>query len=328
MRVRGTADPLQRGLVTTGIDKAFGSHQVLSGASLRVEAGEVVGLLGPNGAGKTTFISIATGALAADRGQVCVDGVDVATDRRAAARHLGTAPQELGVYPMLTVRENVVGMARIHGLVGRRARARSEAVVEALGLTACAGTRAEHLSGGQRRRLHTAMALVHEPAVVFLDEPTVGADIESRHQIVRHVRNLADAGAAVVYTTHYVHELELLGARLAVLADGRIQDHGAVQDAIDSWGGTRVRVRLDSRVGKNGAVPVPAAWERSGPWLVSTCAHLPPGRALAAGLQQLGDLAADVVEVDVQRPSLEQAYLRILQHGQRTAGAESVHAAP
>jgi len=327
MRVEATA-PRQRGLLASGIDKAFGSHQVLNGANLSVEAGEVVGLLGANGAGKTTFISIATGALAADGGRVHLDGIDVATDRRAAARRLGTAPQELGVYPMLTVRENVIGMARVHGLSSRRARASSEEAIEALGLTACAGTRAEHLSGGQRRRLHTAMALAHQPAVVFLDEPTVGADIESRHQIVRHVRSLADAGAAVVYTTHYVHELEHLGARLAVLAGGRIQDHGPVQDAIDAWGGTRVRVRLDSRVGDHGTVPIPAAWERSGEWLVSTCADLPPGRALAAGLQQLGDLAADVVEVDVQRPSLEQAYLRILQHGQRPAGAEGVHAAP
>src|SRR5699024_5106583 len=233
MRVEATA-PRQRGLHASGIDKAFGTHQVLNGANLSVEAGEVVGLLGANGAGKTTFISIATGALAADGGRVHLDGIDVATDRRAAARRLGTAPQELGVYPMLTVRENVIGMARVHGLSSRRARASSEEAIEALGLTACAGTRAEHLSGGQRRRLHTAMALAHQPAVVFLDEPTVGADIESRHQIVRHVRSLADAGAAVVYTTHYVHELEHLGARLAVLAGGRIQDHGPVQDAIDA----------------------------------------------------------------------------------------------
>src|SRR5699024_7227015 len=240
MRVRGTADPLQRGLVTTGIDKAFGSHQVLSGASLRVEAGEVVGLLGPNGAGKTTFISIATGALAADRGQVCVDGVDVATDRRAAARHLGTAPQELGVYPMLTVRENVVGMGRVHGLSRRRAREQGAEVIDALGLTPCTHTRAEHLSGGQRRRLHTAMALVHQPAVVCLDEPTVGADIESRDQIVGYVRGLADAGAAVVYTTHQVRELEDLGAQVAVLAAGRICRYGSAQQVIDAWGGSEV----------------------------------------------------------------------------------------
>lgn len=224
-------------LIVSGVEKAFGDHEVLRGASLSVAAGEIVGLLGANGAGKSTFIAIATGALPADGGQVLLRGIDLARDRRSAALHLGTAPQELGVYPMLSVRENVVGMGRVQGLSGRRARTRGAEVIEALGLAEQADTRAEHLSGGQRRRLHTAMALVHEPAVAFLDEPTVGADIASRDQIVRYVRGLADAGAAVVYTTHHVQELEDLRAQVAVLAGGCIGTYGSVRDVVDTWGG-------------------------------------------------------------------------------------------
>lgn len=264
-------------LTATGIQKRFGNRVVLRGANLNVAAGEIVALLGPNGAGKTTFISIATGLVPPDHGRVRIEGIDLAAHRPAAARHLGTAPQELGVYPMLTVRENVVGMGRVHGLSRRRAREQGAEVIDALGLTPCTHTRAEHLSGGQRRRLHTAMALVHQPAVVFLDEPTVGADIESRDQIVGYVRGLADAGAAVVYTTHQVRELEDLGAQVAVLAAGRICRYGSAQQVIDAWGG--------SEVAANG---------------------------------------------EVQRPSLEGAYRRLLQaqHPRVLAGKEHADAGP
>lgn len=263
-------------LIAAGVYKAFGDHEVLRGASLSVAAGEIVGLLGANGAGKSTFIAIATGALPADGGQVLVRGIDMARDRRTAALHLGTAPQELGVYPMLSVRENVVGMGRVQGLSSRRARTRGAEVIDALGLAEHARTRAEHLSGGQCRRLHTAMALVHEPAVAFLDEPTVGADIASRDEIVRHVRGLADAGAAVLYTTHHVQELEDLGAQVAVLAGGRIDTYGSVTEVLDTWGG----------------------------------GHLPPGDVMRASGQARTGL-------QVERPPLEEAYLRILEAKER-----------
>ena len=214
-----------------GLVKAYREHLVLDGVDLDVARGQVLGLVGANGAGKTTLISIVAGLRAPDAGRVTVAGVDALAHRAAASRHIGLAPQELGIYPTLTARANLRTFAELAGLRPRVARARADEVAELLGLTSCLAQRADTLSGGQKRRLHTGLAVLHRPDLLFLDEPTVGADVQSRAGILDLVRDMAAAGTAVVYTTHYLTELEQLQADVAVLDRGRIAAAGPVGDA-------------------------------------------------------------------------------------------------
>jgi len=190
-----------------GVTKAYGEHPVLRGVDLDVAAGQILGLVGANGAGKTTLISIITGLRRCDGGSVAVGGVDALAHPKRAAGSLGLAPQELGIYPTLTARENLYDFARLAGMSSRAARTRTAEVAELLGLTEQLGLRGDQLSGGQKRRLHTAMAILHRPRLLLLDEPTVGADVTSRAGILEIVRATAAAGTAVLYTTHYLTEL-------------------------------------------------------------------------------------------------------------------------
>ena len=291
-----------------GISKRFGDRRVLEHASLAVEAGEIVGLLGANGAGKSTFLNIATGLLRPDAGAVRIGGDPVGRSR-AAAHRFGAVAQETSVYPTLTVRENLLSFAGLYGIRGRTARARADEAIASLGLETCAGMRAEALSGGQRRRLHTAIALVHRPPLLFLDEPTVGSDVQSRQQIVDLIHRLSAAGTAVIYTTHYLSELEGMNATISVLQNRRIRSYGSVTEVIDTWGASEVAMRI----GQNGGPPPPLeGWRSAGEWLISDTAGVDPARRLAEGLTALGGHATEVLDVDIRRSSLENAYLRLV----------------
>jgi ABC-2 type transport system ATP-binding protein len=296
-----------------GIRRSFGEHTVLSGVDLRLPPGRILGLLGPNGAGKSTLIAIADGSLTPESGSVFVDGIDLASDRETAAALIGSAPQRLGIYPSLTLRENVEGFARLHGLRGRGLRTRCAAVIEGLGLTRSAGVRAEQLSGGQQRRLHLAMALTHDPRLLFLDEPTVGADVESRQQILELVRRIADEGASVLYTTHYLNELEQLPARLALLHHGVLRDLGDVSDVVRSQGGGGLRVRVQT------SAPPPAGWVQDADWLVTGSTGRSAGELLAELIAGLGANASAIAEVRFPRPTLESAYVHLLREEETRA---------
>ncbi|MBP5803705.1 ABC transporter ATP-binding protein [Microbacterium maritypicum] len=293
------------------VRRSFGDRAVLSGIDLEVPPGQILGLLGPNGAGKSTLIAIATGSLTPDSGSVVVDGIDLASQRETAAALIGSAPQRLGIYPTLTLRENVEAFARLHGLRGRGLRTRCAAVIEGLGLAKNAGIRAEHLSGGQQRRLHLAMALTHNPRLLFLDEPTVGADVDSRQQILELVRRIADEGASVLYTTHYLNELEQLPARLALLHNGVLRALGPVGDVVSAQGSAGLRVRVQANV------QPPAGWAREDDWLVSGSARRSAGELLAELIARLGVTAGTIVDVQFPRPTLESAYMHLLREEEK-----------
>ncbi|MBI1758431.1 MAG: ABC transporter ATP-binding protein [Actinobacteria bacterium] len=302
------------GLRIRGLAKSYGDHQVLRGVALTAQPGEIVGLLGPNGAGKTTLTSIAAGLRSADAGEVEICGVDALADPAGARAHLGLAPQELGIYPQLSVRTNLEYFARLAGMGRRGLRDRVAEVAAALGLTDLLARRAGQLSGGQRRRLHTAMALVHRPRVLFLDEPTVGADVETRHQVLAVVRELAAGGVAVVYCTHYLPEIEALDARVSVLNAGLIVAEGTVRDLIDTHTEASVELVFDGEPpadlpGRRVAGAVP------GTTLVVVPTTDPSG-TLSGLLAGLGPAAGWLRSVEIRRPSLESAYLALVgEHG-------------
>jgi ABC-2 type transport system ATP-binding protein len=213
-------------LDAAGLRKRFADVVALDGFDLHVDAGEIVGLVGHNGAGKTTFARIVAGLLTPDCGAVHVDGYDVARDPRAVRSRLGFAPQELGLYPTATARENLMLFGRLYGLSGDYARLRAVETAEALALDDVLDRQVRRLSGGQQRRVQAATAMLHRPALLLLDEPTVGADPITRQSILDRVRALAADGTAVIYTTHYLPELEYLDSTLAFADHGRIIARG------------------------------------------------------------------------------------------------------
>jgi ABC-2 type transport system ATP-binding protein len=219
-------------LMVRGVHKSYGAVEALRGVDLEVAPGEIAALVGPNGAGKTSLVSIIAGLRRPDTGEVTVGGLDVTRHRQQVGPLLGRAPQELAIYPTIKVRENIVVYGELAGLRGAELRTRVDETAEALGITDLLGRLASALSGGQKRRLHTAMALVHRPPLLLLDEPTVGADIESRQQLLDLVRRLAADGAAVCYSTHYLPEVEALGASVAILEAGRVIARGALDELL------------------------------------------------------------------------------------------------
>lgn len=219
-------------LRATGVEKSYGDVRALNGVDLSVDAGQIVALLGRNGAGKTTLLSIVAGLLVGDGGAVELDGIDALADPDAAAKLIGIAPQETGIYPVLSVRENLEFFADLAGVPRRDRGGRAASVAERMGLTELLGRKGNQLSGGEARRLHTACALVHRPKLLMLDEPTVGADVATRQQLIEAVREMAAEGAAVVYTTHYLQEVEALDADIVIIDDGEIQARGRRSELI------------------------------------------------------------------------------------------------
>lgn len=216
------------------VRKSYGDITALRGASFDVAAGTIVSLLGRNGAGKSTLLSIIAGLVRADSGAVTVDGVDVLANPRAATGLVGIAPQHTGIYPPLSVRENLEFFGELNGLSRTARRTRANDVAEQLGLATLLNRRAMKLSGGEARRLHTACALMHRPKVLMLDEPTVGADVSTRLQLIDAVRQLAREGAAIVYTTHYLPEVEALDASIVIIDNGTVLTSGSQAQLIDA----------------------------------------------------------------------------------------------
>ncbi len=302
------------GLRIAGLTKAYGGRPVLAGVDLEVGRGEVVGLLGPNGAGKTTLVSIVAGLRRADGGSVHALGVDVTGGAGPVRSRLGLAGQDLGIYPVHTVAENLRLFGRLGGLSGAGLARSVTELADALELTDLLGRRAGTLSGGQQRRVHTACALVHRPELVLLDEPTVGADPESRLRLLRLVRELAAGGATVLYTTHYLGEIEDLDARVVILAGGRVRAEGGVAELVARHTRREVVLRFDGE-------PPELGWP--GARRVGTALHLPAGAdpavELVRAMELLGPDRTRLAGIELGRASLEQAYLAIL----GTAGVEA-----
>jgi ABC-2 type transport system ATP-binding protein len=288
-----------------GLRKSYGSNVALDGIDLSLEPGSILALLGPNGAGKTTLVSIIAGLRRPDTGRVRVGGIDVERDPHAARQLLGLAPQETGVYLSLSVRDNLRFFAGLAGLRRRDLTDRIDDVAAALGLTELLGRRAAELSGGERRRLHTAIALVHRPPLVLLDEPTTGADVRTRNEILTLVRRLAERGSTVIYSTHYLHEVEELDALVAIIDRGRVVARGPLRELMATHASSALEltfhgqvpaaVRVPGAVVEGSVVRIPA------PDPAATAAHLLPRLTSADSLSS----------IEMLRPNLEAVFLEV-----------------
>src|SRR6202049_440485 len=209
-------------LEVRGVTKSYGKLIAVTGVSFRADDGETIGLLGPNGAGKTTTVSVIAGLLSPDSGEVLIEGQQVKSDTDPVKLKIGLVPQDMALYDKLSARDNLNFFAALYSLVGEKAR---QAITEALslvGLSDRASDKVGTFSGGMKRRLNLAAALLHDPQILLLDEPTVGVDPQSRNAIFENLETLKQRGKTLVYTTHYMEEAERLCDRIIIIDHGKV----------------------------------------------------------------------------------------------------------
>ena len=209
-------------LEVRNLRKDYGSAPALAGVSFQVQTGEMFGLLGPNGAGKTTLMSIVSGLLDPSGGQVFLAGREFVRHNRELRRIIGIVPQELAIYNELSARENLRFFGQLYGLGGKELEQRIDKILTAIALSDRADQRTATFSGGMKRRLNLGASLVHEPRILLLDEPTTGVDPQSRNHIFEEVRRLNSEGITIVYTSHYMEEVQALCPRIGIIDHGKL----------------------------------------------------------------------------------------------------------
>jgi len=268
------------------VTKSFGDVRALRGLSLHIEKGELFGLLGPNGAGKSTTMALTVGLYRPDSGTVTINGGGSPEDP-AVRRHIGLAPQSLSLYDDMTATENLEFFGRLQGLDRRTLRTRASELLERVGLDQRAQERIKGFSGGMKRRLNLAVALVHDPPLLLLDEPTAGVDPQSRNALFELIRELREAGHTIVFCTHYMEEAQRMCDRVAIVDHGELLAEGVVELLIQQHGG-RSLVTIERASGEE---------------------RIETDRPMAEIAKHA--LHADTIGLHLERPDLEAVFLRL-----------------
>ena len=317
---RATREPAssdaKRLLRVSHLAKAYGERKAVDGVSFDIRRGECFGLLGPNGAGKTTTILAICGLVRADAGEVLIgDGLE-SPARAENRKQLGYVPQELALYEDLTGRENLRFFGRLYGLKSRALDDRIEATLDFVDLSSRGGDKVSAYSGGMKRRLNIAAALLHEPTLLILDEPTVGIDPQSRNAILENLAELRSQGVALLYTSHYMEEVERICDRIAIMDEGRILAEGTSDSLLTTLGDSADRVRLTTGrkpstelVGKLGRLRgvVSATATPDGPEL----AVRDIARVLPTIMALVSNDGCQITGMAIEQPDLETVFLHL-----------------
>ncbi|MFJ7858598.1 ABC transporter ATP-binding protein [Peribacillus sp. NPDC097206] len=229
------------------VRKSYGKHVAVQDVSFSVDKGESFGLLGANGAGKSTTIAMICGLLPYDSGDILIDGLSVKKQPRDVKKKIGIVPQEIALYPTMSAQDNLLFWGRMQGLTRAQGKQRAGVVLEIIGLLERAKDKVETFSGGMKRRLNIGAALMHEPELLIMDEPTVGIDPQSRNHILETVKRLNGEGMTVIYTSHYMEEVEYLCDRIAIVDEGKIIALGKKEALCDTLAeGIFIKLQVDS----------------------------------------------------------------------------------
>jgi ABC-2 type transport system ATP-binding protein len=292
--------------------KQFGPTVALAGVSFQVADGELFGLLGPNGAGKTTLLSIVAGLLEPSGGEARILGRKVQLSDRELRKHVGLVPQELAVYGELTARENLVFFGSLYGLGGADLERRAEEVLTAVGLHDRADGRVDTFSGGMKRRLNFGAALVHRPRLLLLDEATAGVDPQSRNLLFEEIRRLSAAGATVIYTSHYMEEVQSLCSRIGIIDHGRLIACDTLPALLHQLEGLirfqvlKATPRLRERIEQ---LPGVRLAQRNGDQLELFCRDLPS--SLIELVAVLKEMDIKLTRLETEEPNLERVFLHL-----------------
>ena len=295
--------------------KRYGEVEALRGVSFTVEAGEVFGLLGPNGAGKTTLMRILAGLTPPSSGTARIGGYDVIAERVRAQQHIGYCPQDLLIYEDLTGRENLLFFAALRGIPRSEACRRADEVLKFLGLAEWGDQLVKKYSGGMKRRLNLAAALVHDPDVLLLDEPTVGFDPHARHELWNLLRQLRREGRAILLATHYMEEADALCDRVAIIDQGRIVALDTPEALKRQYGPPAVLAFLLATEISDPLIDIAREFSEEGKVLV--CGEelriyvRNPEAILPTATQRLIEAGARIREVRVAEPTLEDVFVRL-----------------
>ena len=296
------------------LKKSFGDLQAVQDASFKAEAGEVLSLLGPNGAGKSTTISMLSGLLAPTEGDASIMGHSVTKEPEAAKKSLGVVPQDIALYPDLSARENLVFWGKMYGLRGAALKQRVDEVLDIIGLADRQKDHVGKFSGGMKRRVNIGAALLHKPAVIIMDEPTVGIDPQSRRHILDNVKELNRQGMTVLYTTHYMEEAAELSDHIAIMDKGRVIAYGTHDELIKLVGEeTRIDLTLNVEAEK-----VLGAWQAvegvtgidATDGKVSALVD-DSNRVLPRLFEAASKVNVRITSVDIQEPNLETVFLHL-----------------
>lgn len=228
------------------VTKSYGRQKVLQNVSFEIMEGELFGLLGPNGAGKSTLIDILTGIQSMDSGDIFINGKSIKTDKVEIRKHLGLVPQDIALLEELNAVDNLEYFGGLYGLAGEELKSQIEKLLEVAGLTDKKKEKVKNYSGGMKRRLNIAVAMLHNPSILILDEPTVGVDAQSRQHIFDYIQSLAEQGTTILYTSHYMEEIEALCKRVFILDLGEEVAYGTKEEVKKLVGHTQtVALTLD-----------------------------------------------------------------------------------
>lgn len=302
-------------LNVTSLKKSYGDFVAVDSVSFHVDKGEVFGMLGPNGAGKSTTMMMVSGLLVPDSGTVTITGQTLDRTNLELRKSLGVVPQELAIYPDLTARENLDFFARLYKVPTAERKIRIDEALERIGLVDRAGDLVNEYSGGMKRRLNFAAALLHQPKLLILDEPTVGVDPQSRSHLLDCVRQLSDGGMSVIYVSHYMEEVESICDRVAIMDHGKILACDGLQQLLDrSTSELRLIVKGDPQPLIN-KLPPWASAQPSGTGRTQVTVSRNASRDLQSDLTQLNQLIADspleLVDVDANPANLERLFLEL-----------------
>jgi ABC-2 type transport system ATP-binding protein len=296
------------------LNKSFGDLQAVQDVSFQVSAGEVLGLLGPNGAGKSTIISMLSGLLNPTSGDASIMGHSVTQEPAAAKASLGVVPQDIALYPDLSARENLVFWGKMYGLRGAALQARVDEVLGVIGLADRQKDKVGKFSGGMKRRVNIGAALLHKPAVIIMDEPTVGIDPQSRRHILDNVKELNRQGMTVLYTTHYMEEAAELSHHIAIMDQGKLIVYGTHDELIKMVGEqTRIDITLNTEAEK-----ILPAWQKTEgvSRIDSTNGTVTvlvddSNRVLPRLFESAAQLQVRITSIDIQEPNLETVFLHL-----------------
>ncbi|MGC9071266.1 MAG: ATP-binding cassette domain-containing protein [Acidilobus sp.] len=299
------------------LTKKYGSLVAVDHISFKVYRGEIYSLLGPNGAGKTTTISMLATLRLPTEGDALVEGYSIVRDRVRVRKVIGVVPQDLTADDELTGLDNVLLMARLHGNRGKEAEERAWEAIKFMELEEAANRRVMYYSGGMRRRLEIAMSIVHDPRVIFLDEPTVGLDVQTRRHIWDLVRALKKEGITIILTTHYMEEAEELSDRVAIIDRGKIVAEGTPEDLKAKVRGDRIYIRLGSQSEAEEAMRVISSQFGSVAFVDGSIV-IKVDSSVDVMPQLIKILSPfNVKELRVVRPNLEEVFLELTGHGLR-----------